>query len=92
MLQGPQACGLLLGVETSSQALVFLTEDALKKFQDASGWEAGVSANVTVVQAGTAGSIDTTSTRAPIIAYVWGQSGLMAGVSLDGSKYTRIER
>lgn len=86
------ALGLLAGVESSSQVLVFLTDAALAGFRNANGWEAGATANVTVIQAGTQAQANTASTNQPIIAYVFGQQGLMAGVGLDGYKYTRVER
>jgi lipid-binding SYLF domain-containing protein len=84
--------GLLAGVETSRQVLAFLTEDALDAFRNADGWEAGANANVTVLQTGAQSRVDTTSTDEPIVAFVFGQKGLMAGVGLDGAKYSRIER
>jgi hypothetical protein len=33
---------------------------------------------------------DTTTSRAPILAAVFGQEGLLVGATLEGSKYTRI--
>ncbi|MEO1092999.1 MAG: YSC84-related protein [Pseudomonadota bacterium] len=84
--------GLLAGFQTSSQALLFLTDEALAQFRESSGWEAGVSAKVAVVTAGTGTGVDTLQNNEPIIAFVWGQAGLLANVSLDGSKYTRIDR
>ncbi|MFW5679733.1 MAG: YSC84-related protein [Pseudomonadota bacterium] len=84
--------GLLAGVETSSQVMLFMTDEALEGFRRADGWEAGANANVTVLQAGIGRRVDTTVQDRPIVAYVFGQQGLMAGVGLDGAKYSRIER
>ena len=83
--------GLLAGLETSSQVLAFLTDEAHAEFRNADGWEAGAGANVTLLQTGAAGRVDTTATSEPIVAFVFGQSGLMAGVDLSGAKYTRLE-
>jgi lipid-binding SYLF domain-containing protein len=41
--------GLQLGISTRSLVFMFMTEEALKEFTSASGWEAGVDADVTVV-------------------------------------------
>ncbi len=84
--------GFLAGVQTVSQALLFMTDDALNKFRNASGWEAGVDADVTLVKTGANVSANTTKTSEPVIAFVFGQNGLMAGASLQGAKYSKIER
>ena len=72
--------------------LVFMQEDALKKFQASKGWEAGVDGSVVLVDLGAARSIDTTNIKDPIVGFVFGQRGLMADLSLAGSKYTKIVR
>ena len=35
-------------------------------------------------------SAETTTALAPVIAVVFGQAGLLAGASVEGTKYTRI--
>jgi lipid-binding SYLF domain-containing protein len=84
--------GLQIGVQSSKQALFFMTEDALARFQRADGWEAGVDAEVTIPGDGLHAGIDTTSDPAPVIAIVFGQDGVLAGASLAGAKYSRINR
>ena len=46
----------------------------------------------TVVQIGATGSLDTTTTQSPVIAFNFGESGLMAGVSVEGTKVTKLDR
>jgi lipid-binding SYLF domain-containing protein len=41
---------------------------------------------------GASASIDSATLKKPIVAFVVGQKGLMAGVSLDGSKISKLER
>ena len=72
--------------------MVFLDADALKQFRDSDGWKAGVDGNVTLIDVGASGTIDTATLKKPIVAFMVGQKGLMAGISLDGSKITRLER
>ncbi len=81
--------GLQAGYETRSQIIFFMTQEALDGFRASSGWEAGVDGTITVIGKGTAGSIDTTGK--PMVAVVFGQEGLMAGISLEGSKYSKLE-
>ena len=84
--------GLQIGISSRSLVIMFMTEDALKDFTDADGWEAGVDADVTVVDTGATGSLDTTTAQSPVIGFNFGEEGLMAGVSLEGTKVTKLDR
>jgi lipid-binding SYLF domain-containing protein len=84
--------GLQLGAQKKSVLILFLDKEALAKFRASSGWEAGVDGSVAVVQVGAGGSIDTTNIKDPIVGFVFGQKGLMANVTLEGSKMTKIVR
>ena len=84
--------GLLAGAQSVRIIIVFMQEDALKKFQASQGWEAGVDGSVTLVDIGAAGTLDTTTIKDPIVGFVFGNKGLMADLSLTGSKYTKIVR
>lgn len=84
--------GLQLGISSRSLVIMFMTDDALKDFTSADGWEAGVNADVTVVDTGATGSIDTTTAQSPVIAFNFGEKGLMAGVSVEGTKVTELDR
>ncbi len=84
--------GFQAGLQTTKHAVFFLTDSALQKFQAADGWEAGVDAEVTVLDMGANVGIDSTSHQTPIVAVVFGQSGVLAGASVEGAKYTRIKR
>jgi len=44
-----------------------------------------------VVDTGASGAIDTATLKKPVVAFVVGQKGLMAGVSLDGSKISPLK-
>lgn len=84
--------GLQLGAQKKSVLILFLDKGALEKFRASSGWEAGVDGSVAVVEVGAGGSIDTTNIKDPIVGFVFGQKGLMANVTLEGSKMTKIVR
>ena len=84
--------GLQIGISSRSLVIMFMTEDALKSFTDSDGWEAGVDADVTVIDIGATGSFDTTTVKDPVIAFNLGEEGLMAGVSIEGTKVTKLER
>lgn len=81
--------GLQIGAQQYAHALFFMTEAALGDFRSSDGWALGADARYALPEQG--GSIGTETTEsAPVIALVFGQSGLIAGVSLAGIKYTRI--
>jgi lipid-binding SYLF domain-containing protein len=82
--------GLQAGVQSTKQALFFMTEAALTKFQNSRGWEVGADAEVTFPGNGLAAALNTTTSTSPVIGVVFGQDGLLAGASLEGGKYTRI--
>ena len=84
--------GFQLGVQSTKQALIFMTDAALEKFRTSQGWQAGVDAEVTVPGDGLSAQLKTASREAPVIAIVFGQDGLMAGASVEGAKYSPIVR
>jgi lipid-binding SYLF domain-containing protein len=67
-------------------------DEALKKFRAASGWKAGVDGSVALIKVGAGGSIDTTNIKDPIVGFVLDQKGLMANLTLEGSKYTKLKK
>ena len=84
--------GFQLGAQSKRIILVFMQEDALKKFRESSGWEAGVDGSVALVELGAGGTIDTTNVKDPIVGFVFGNKGLMYNLTLEGSKYTKIKK
>jgi len=84
--------GLQAGGAKRDIIMVFLDSNALKQFRASSGWKAGVDGSVTLIDVGAGGSIDSATLNKPIVAFMVGQKGLMAGVSLDGSKISKLDR
>lgn len=82
--------GLQIGGQQYSHALFFMTEAALGNFRTSQGWTAGADVEYVVQARGGSLSTDTTSLLTPVVAVVFGQAGLLAGVSLEGAKYNRI--
>lgn len=84
--------GFQAGVQSTAQALYFMTDKALADFRAAKGWELGGAAGVAIPGKGVNVGLDSTTAKSPIIVFAFGADGLMAGVSVEGGKYTRIER
>ncbi|MEM1274006.1 MAG: YSC84-related protein [Pseudomonadota bacterium] len=82
--------GLQIGAQQYAHTLFFMTPEALSTFRNSQGWSAGADVRYAVnTDAGRLG-VDTTELLDPVIAVVYGQAGLIAGATLEGTRYTRI--
>ncbi len=84
--------GLQIGGEAKDIILCFMNAEALKKFRDSKGWEAGVDGNVALISVGAGGRVDSTTVKDPIVGFVFDVKGLMADVSLKGAKFSKVEK
>jgi len=82
--------GFQIGAQTKTIILCFMTDAALVDFRKSRGWEIGVDGSVVLIDVGTGGSIGTATAPAPVVGFVFGHSGLMANISLEGAKITKI--
>ncbi|QGZ57768.1 BPSL1445 family SYLF domain-containing lipoprotein [Paraburkholderia acidiphila] len=82
--------GLQAGAQSKALIFAFMTQDALDKFRATDGWAAGADASVALVTVGANGVIDTNTATHPVEAFVLTNAGLMADVSLAGTKVTRL--
>ena len=83
--------GWLAGAQSVAIIYLFNTSDALAKFKGSSGWQAGVDASISVINVGATGRVDTASGTQAVNVFVLTNAGLMANVSVDGSRITRLE-
>ena len=72
--------------------ILFMTDGALERFQSSDGWEAGVDGSVALITTGVAGEIDTNTINQPVIGFIFGEQGLMANLSLEGAKITKVDK
>lgn len=84
--------GFQFGAQTKSVIIVFLDEEALRNFRNSAGWQVGVDGSIAIADTGAGGSIDSNNIADPIVAFVFGNKGLMIDVSLAGSKYSKINK
>jgi len=83
--------GFQAGAQSKAMVLLFMTDDALNKFRNSSGWTVGADATVAIVNIGANGRIDTNTAKQPIVGFVMNNGGLMAGVSIEGTKISKYE-
>ena len=84
--------GLQAGVQTYSYAMFLMTPAAVAYLDQNHGMEVGVGPSVVVADQGMGKNLTTTTARKDVYAFIFGQSGLMAGAGLQGVKISRIQK
>jgi len=84
--------GLQAGAQSYGYAVFLMTDKAIRYVKETKGWEIGVGPTVVVVDKGVAKNLSTSSLKDDAYAFVFSQQGLMAGVSVEGTKISRINR
>ena len=82
--------GYQIGAQEHSVLIAFLSEASLNNFINSNGWEAGVDGSIAVAEWGKTGDISSISYEKPIIAFMYGSKGLMAGATIKGTKFKKI--
>ena len=82
--------GIQVGVGSKDLIILFFDDTAMDNFLYSSGWEVGVDGAVALFSRGAAGAVDSITFKDPIVGFVFGQKGLIAGVSMEGTKFTKI--
>jgi lipid-binding SYLF domain-containing protein len=83
--------GLQIGGQAKDVIIAFMSGDALNKFRDSKGWEAGVDGNVALITIGAGESATTAMGDNPIVAFVFDVKGLIADMSLKGAKFSKLD-
>lgn len=82
--------GLQAGAQSRSEVVMFMSDAALDKLKNRAGFEFGADASAAVMDMGAGGTLDTSNIDAEVLAFIFGEAGLMANASLEGSKATEI--
>jgi lipid-binding SYLF domain-containing protein len=84
--------GYQIGAQEKDIIIVFMNDKVLEKFRTSKNWQAGVDAKVTVANVGADESLNTTKFKQPVVGFVFSQKGLMAGATIEGSKFTKLKK
>lgn len=84
--------GFQAGIQQYGYALFFMNRGAIKQLDQTRGFELGVGPSIVIVDAGLGKSITTNTLTSDVYAFIFDQRGLMAGVGIQGSKITRIDK
>jgi lipid-binding SYLF domain-containing protein len=84
--------GWQAGVQSYAYAVFIMSDSAMNYFENSNGFEVGVGPNVVFLDAGAAKDVNTLTGKADVYAIIFDQKGLMLGISLQGTKITKINR
>jgi lipid-binding SYLF domain-containing protein len=84
--------GLQVGAQSFSYAVFLMNDNAVNYLHKSEGWEFGVGPTVVVVNEGVAKNLSTSTLQESAYAFIFGQQGLMAGLTIEGTKVSRIKR
>jgi lipid-binding SYLF domain-containing protein len=84
--------GFQAGVQAFGYALFFMNDGALRQLDETRGFELGVGPSVVIVDQGLGKSITSNTITSDVYAFIFDQKGLMAGIGIQGSKITRIDK
>ncbi len=83
--------GLQAGIQSYGYALFLMTDRSLEYLDDSDGWELGVGPTIVLVDKGVAKNLTTTTLNDDVYAFTFDQTGLMAGLAIEGSKISEID-
>jgi len=84
--------GLQAGAQSYGYVLFLMSDKVISQLKDSNGWELGVGPTVVVVDEGVAKNLSTSTLQDDAYAFIFNQQGLMAGVSIEGTKVSKIVR
>ncbi len=84
--------GFQLGAQARSVVIVFVTPEALGRFERTDGWKVGVDGSVALITVGAGGSVDSDRIASPVVGFIFDGKGLMYNLTLEGTKISRISR
>jgi lipid-binding SYLF domain-containing protein len=84
--------GLQAGAQSYGYAVFMMNDKAVDYIRKSKGWEIGVGPTVVIVNEGAAKNLSTSTLKDDAYAFIFDQQGLMAGVSIEGTKISHIAR
>ena len=84
--------GWQAGAESYGYVVFLMSDKAVKYLDKSKGWEFGVGPSVVVVNEGMAKKLSSLTLKDDAYAFIFDQQGLMASLSIEGTKISRIKR
>jgi lipid-binding SYLF domain-containing protein len=83
--------GWQAGVQSYGYVVFLMNDKAVHYVHSSHGWEVGVGPTIAVVDKGAAANLSSTTLRKDAYAFIFDQKGLMASLSIEGTKISRIK-
>lgn len=84
--------GWQAGAESYAYVVFLMSDKAVQYLEKSKGWEFGIGPSVVVVNEGMAKNLSTSTLKGDAYAFITDQQGLMASLSIEGTKISRIKR
>ena len=83
--------GWQAGAQSYGYVVFLMTDKAVDYIHQTHGWEIGVGPSVVIVNAGVAKNLSSSSLKDDAYAFIFDQQGLMASLSIEGTKISKIK-
>jgi lipid-binding SYLF domain-containing protein len=84
--------GWQAGAESYAYVVFLMSDAAVSYLAESKGWEFGIGPSVVLVNEGVAKNLTTSTMKGDAYAFISDQQGLMASLSIEGTKISRIKR
>ena len=84
--------GRRIGAQSYGYVVFLMTDAAVRYIEETHGLEIGVGPTVVLVDEGIAKNLSTSTLKDDAYAFIFSQQGLMAGIIIEGTKISRINR
>lgn len=82
--------GFQAGIQAFGYVLFFMDDESVRYLNNSDGWELGVGPSLVVLDEGFGKNLSTTTLQKGVYAFIFDQTGLMAGMGIQGTKITKI--
>jgi lipid-binding SYLF domain-containing protein len=84
--------GWQAGAESYGYVVFLMNENAVQYLAKSKGWEIGVGPTLVVVNEGVAKNLSSSTIKDDAYAFIFDQQGLMASLSIEGTKISPINK
>ncbi|MFZ6773853.1 YSC84-related protein [Undibacterium sp. SXout7W] len=84
--------GWQAGAQSYGYVVFLMSENVERSLREVRGWEVGIGPTVVFMNEGAAKNLSTSSLKEDAYAFIFDQQGLMASISIEGTKISKIKR
>ncbi len=84
--------GWQAGAQSYGYAVFLMSDKAITYLNETHGWEIGIGPTVVLVDAGVAKNLSSSTLQDDAYAFIFDQQGLMASLSIEGTKISQIKK